>query len=158
MLILTRKPGEVIRIGHEIKIIIVSVNNKNQIKVGIQAPVNISVHREEVYARIKSNVNNDESDTHLSKNQLFVNCHRNKRFYLGNKYPEIYFTLLEAQCMKYFLEGCSDKSVSIILQLSTKTIKFYSLNMQAKLGCKLKKELIEKVKKSDFLNYLQEIP
>ena len=51
MLILTRKEGESIRIGDNISIKIVSVDGNN-CKVGIKAPRNISVNREEIYLKI----------------------------------------------------------------------------------------------------------
>lgn len=52
MLILTRKFGENIRIGDKIKIIILDVKG-GQVKLGIDAPANITVHREEIYERIR---------------------------------------------------------------------------------------------------------
>jgi len=52
MLVLTRKSGEVIRIGEDIKVVIVEVKD-NQVKLGIQAPNACPVHREEVYLRIQ---------------------------------------------------------------------------------------------------------
>jgi carbon storage regulator len=52
MLILTRKFGENIRIGDKIKIIILDVKG-GQVKLGIDAPPNITVHREEIYERIR---------------------------------------------------------------------------------------------------------
>jgi carbon storage regulator len=52
MLILTRKFGENIRIGDKIRIIILDVKG-GQVKLGIDAPPNITVHREEIYERIK---------------------------------------------------------------------------------------------------------
>jgi len=56
MLILTRKLGESIRIGNEIKITISDIKGR-QIRVGIEAPEGMSVHREEVYEMIqKQNV------------------------------------------------------------------------------------------------------
>ena len=51
MLILTRKKGEMIRINENIKIIISDVDGKN-IKIGIEAPKDVKVYREEVYERI----------------------------------------------------------------------------------------------------------
>jgi carbon storage regulator len=57
MLILARKRGQSIRIGDDIEIVVLQ-NNKdddyNQIRLGIKAPKNISVHREEIYQRIKN--------------------------------------------------------------------------------------------------------
>lgn len=52
MLILTRKIGESIRINENICITVVDVDGKN-IKIGIEAPKSISIHREEVFLRIK---------------------------------------------------------------------------------------------------------
>ncbi len=52
MLILTRKLGETIRIGNKIKITILDAKGR-QIRVGIDAPPDITVHREEVYQMIK---------------------------------------------------------------------------------------------------------
>jgi carbon storage regulator len=52
MLILTRKVGESIRINDNICITIVDMDGKN-IKIGIEAPKEISIHREEVFKRIK---------------------------------------------------------------------------------------------------------
>ena len=52
MLILTRKLGETIRIGNEIKITILDAKGK-QIRIGIDAPPDVTVHREEVYQMIR---------------------------------------------------------------------------------------------------------
>lgn len=54
MLILTRSIGEVIRIGDDIEIVITGINY-GQVKVGVNAPKSIEVHREEVYERIQKN-------------------------------------------------------------------------------------------------------
>lgn len=51
MLILTRRIGESIAIGDNIKVTVLTVNG-NQVRVGIDAPRDLPVHREEVYERI----------------------------------------------------------------------------------------------------------
>jgi carbon storage regulator len=56
MLILTRKDNESLFIGDEIEITVLGVKG-NQVRIGINAPKDIDVHREEVYRRIK----NDET-------------------------------------------------------------------------------------------------
>jgi carbon storage regulator len=56
MLVLTRKLGESIRIGDDIVIKVVDLDNR-QVKIGIEAPRSVAVNREEVYERIqKENV------------------------------------------------------------------------------------------------------
>ena len=52
MLILTRKVGESVLIGNDISTTILSVRG-NQVKLGVEAPKEVSVHREEIYQRIK---------------------------------------------------------------------------------------------------------
>ena len=52
MLILTRKVGENLLIGDNISIKVLSVRG-NQVKIGVDAPKDVSVHREEIYHRIK---------------------------------------------------------------------------------------------------------
>ena len=53
MLILTRKVGESVLIGDDISITVLSVRG-NQVKLGVQAPKEVSVHREEIYQRIQA--------------------------------------------------------------------------------------------------------
>ncbi len=52
MLILTRKLGENIRIGDKIRIVILDIKG-GQVKLGIDAPPSVAVHREEIYERIR---------------------------------------------------------------------------------------------------------
>jgi len=52
MLILTRKLGEKINIGDDITITLVEIKG-TQVKLGIEAPKHIEIHRQEVYERIR---------------------------------------------------------------------------------------------------------
>ena len=52
MLILTRRVGETIMIGDDVTITVLGVKG-NQVRVGINAPKSVAVHREEIYERIK---------------------------------------------------------------------------------------------------------
>lgn len=51
MLILSRRVGESIRIGKDIEVVILGVKG-NQVRIGVTAPRDIEVHREEIYQRI----------------------------------------------------------------------------------------------------------
>ena len=52
MLILTRRADESVMIGDEVTITVLEVKG-NQVRIGINAPRNVAVHREEIYERIK---------------------------------------------------------------------------------------------------------
>jgi carbon storage regulator len=52
MLILTRRPGESIYLGDDIKITVLSVQGK-QIKIGLDVPEDLPVYREELYLRVQ---------------------------------------------------------------------------------------------------------
>ncbi len=52
MLILTRRAGETLMIGDDVSITVLGVKG-NQVRIGVNAPKDVSVHREEIYQRIQ---------------------------------------------------------------------------------------------------------
>ena len=52
MLILTRRVNETVMIGDEITLTVLSINN-NQVRLGVNAPRHVPVHREEIYEKIR---------------------------------------------------------------------------------------------------------
>ncbi|HVT37193.1 MAG TPA: carbon storage regulator CsrA [Nevskiaceae bacterium] len=64
MLILTRRVGEAVMIGDEVCITVLDVKG-SQVRLGVKAPRSVSVHREEIFERIKRE--GDTEDTAPSK-------------------------------------------------------------------------------------------
>lgn len=58
MLILTRRVGETVMIGDDVTITVLGVKG-NQVRMGINAPRTVAVHREEIFARIKHEEQDD---------------------------------------------------------------------------------------------------
>jgi len=70
MLILTRRVGETLMIGDEVSVTVLGVKG-NQVRIGINAPKEVSVHREEIYERIQKeqesqSTGNDDDDQPVS--------------------------------------------------------------------------------------------
>ncbi len=62
MLILTRRIGETLMVGDDVTVTVLGVKG-NQVRIGVNAPKDVAVHREEIYQRIqKERSNSDGSD------------------------------------------------------------------------------------------------
>lgn len=75
MLILTRRVGESVVIGEDVTVTVLGVKG-NQVRIGINAPKHVAVHREEIFERIKSgrtagdNAGNTEGETRTPRETL----------------------------------------------------------------------------------------
>lgn len=64
MLILTRRVGEAVVIGEEVTVTVLGVKG-NQVRIGVNAPKSVSVHRDEIFERIKTE-REDSDSTQMS--------------------------------------------------------------------------------------------
>lgn len=71
MLVLTRKRDEVIKIGNDIEIKVIGING-DQVKIGIEAPKHVEIHRKEIYLSIQEE-NNAASHSSLDLLQALSN-------------------------------------------------------------------------------------
>ena len=61
MLILTRYVGQTVMIGDDIMVVVLGLKG-HQVRIGIEAPRTVSVHRQEVYDKIKSDLRNTSGE------------------------------------------------------------------------------------------------
>ena len=59
MLILTRRVGETLMIGDDVSVTVFGVKG-NQVRIGVNAPKDVSVHREEIFMRIQSEKDDEQ--------------------------------------------------------------------------------------------------
>ncbi len=85
MLVLTRKQGEALVIGDDVRVRVVSVSG-GQVRIAIEAPDGIAVHREEVYERI-ARANREAAETSVAP--VEVEVARPKEPFAGRRRDEI---------------------------------------------------------------------
>ena len=71
MLILTRRVGETLVIGDDVTITVLGVRG-NQVRVGVNAPKDVAVHREEIYQRIQDEKTDENSSENNKKDDDVV--------------------------------------------------------------------------------------
>tara|TARA_B100001769_G_scaffold255898_1_gene232752 strand:- start:269 stop:469 length:201 start_codon:yes stop_codon:yes gene_type:complete len=65
MLILTRRIGETLMVGDDVTITVLGVKG-NQVRIGVNAPKDVAVHREEIYERIQSEKAGNDTENETS--------------------------------------------------------------------------------------------
>ncbi|NCP64023.1 MAG: carbon storage regulator CsrA [Paraglaciecola sp.] len=68
MLILTRRVGETLMVGDDVTVTVLGVKG-NQVRIGVNAPKEVSVHREEIYMRIQAEKNGQSGSHERSTEQ-----------------------------------------------------------------------------------------
>ena len=66
MLILTRRIGETLMVGDDVTITVLGVKG-NQVRIGVNAPKDVAVHREEIYERIQSEKSGNDTENETSE-------------------------------------------------------------------------------------------
>jgi carbon storage regulator len=67
MLILTRRVGETVMIGEDVTVTVLGVKG-NQVRIGVNAPRDVAVHREEIFERIKREEQDGEAQSRTGGN------------------------------------------------------------------------------------------
>ncbi len=75
------------------------------------------------------------------------------RYYLGKNHPGVFLTSQEAKCMYYCIHNLTSKKIGVIMNIHFRTVEYYRDNIRCKVNADSKKELIEKIKQTDFVKY-----
>ncbi|MCB1827010.1 MAG: helix-turn-helix transcriptional regulator, partial [Coxiellaceae bacterium] len=79
---------------------------------------------------------------------------KSRYYYLGDEFPNVYFTQREIDCLFYLLAGYTIAETAERLGLSPRTVEFYVKNMRMKIGVKNKADLLKKIRESSAIDWL----
>ncbi len=104
-------------------------------------------------------INDGDPDKYIDKKMDLQEPLRQKRekIYVGGAFKEVYFTWRQSQCMLLFLEGKTQREVSLELGISLRTIERYTKDMCMKMHCKDKGQLINVVSSTTFRVNVSEV-
>ncbi len=80
MLILTRRIGEILRIGDDVSLMVLGVQG-NQVRIGADAPRDVAIHREEIYRRIQQEKNIAATPATPAEREIEQKVSEGVRFY-----------------------------------------------------------------------------
>lgn len=128
MLILTRRIGESLIIGENIKATVIKING-NQVSIGFEAPKDVKIHREEIYNKIKNEIFNETEDEYIKIEQnSYINKFKPKYkigdivYYLNGKNIKcksiIKGVTINKDCIRYALiSGIKPKEEELFLTI-----------------------------------------
>lgn len=96
-------------------------------------------------------INDGDPDKYTDKKiQSGPAKHKREKIFVGGAFKDVYFTWRQSQCMLLFLEGKTQREVSLELGISLRTIERYTKDMCVKMQCGNKGELITVVAETTF--------
>lgn len=102
----------------------------------------------------KSNHQDPSIEREKESTAIAQKNYEKNRFFLGDKFPDVYFTAQEAKYIYYALQGFSNKKIARLMLLSPRTLTYYCENIRKKIPCKNRKALTSIIKNTDFMQYL----
>ena len=95
---------------------------------------------------------------HAQKSKKRQAVHQNIiKYKLGKRYPGVYFTQREAECVTLLIEGYNDEQAGELLHISPRTVEYYLLKVKEKVHGETKSDIVDKVKSSDFMRKIREV-
>jgi DNA-binding CsgD family transcriptional regulator len=77
-----------------------------------------------------------------------------RQYYLGDQYPNTYFTKREAECAFWLVNHLTIVETAYQMSLSPRTVEYYVKHMKEKLQCGSKKVLLQKILETDLMALL----
>ena len=102
-----------------------------------------------VLLKIENELNEDSSPSY--KRAATDRSTQTQKYFLKGEFEGIYFTQREAECIQGLLQFKTLKIIAEKLNISHRTVESYIKNIKIKLGCKKKFELLQIIRKNEFL-------
>ena len=93
----------------------------------------------------------------FSKDKKNPSKNKRSKYYLGERYPTIYFSQREAECMVLLLSGYKLTGAADYLGISIKTVDCYASSIKQKMGCRHIKIAVQLIKETEFMLQLDKV-